>query len=174
MDFKKYKNDLFSFSSGIFIATFFTSLLVWILGNRFGNIYLFSGFIVYYLIDHFLFIKSNSQKLDTAINSFAFGLGLILFFQISVAVGILLLIPPVVYVLFSHKKFPNSLIALVIGVIFSLVIVSLNLWLAEILSFIIGILFYLIMKNMLFKSIDKKTLFIVGTLLGIFTFIFSI
>ena len=115
MNLEKYKEDLLSVGSGIFIVVFFTSLIIWVLGNKFGNIYLLSGFVIYYLVNHLSFRKNKSQRLDISTNSLIFGLGLILFFQVGLTVGILLAIPAIIYVILSYRKLNKSIILFING-----------------------------------------------------------
>lgn len=169
-----YKENLLSLGSGAFIAIFFTSLIMWVLGNKLGNIYLFSGFVIYYLIDHLIFRKNNSQKLDISINSLIFGLGLILFFQIGLVTGILLAIPAIIYVILSYDKLNKTIILFIIGAILATLILYLKMPFAEALSFISGALFYIVAKYMMFESMDKKLAFVIGLVIGVLPFIVGI
>ena len=139
-----------------------------------GNIYLFSGFVIYYLVDHLIFRKNNSQKLDISVNSFIFGLGLILFFQIGISAGILLAIPAIIYAGLSYKEFNKSITLFIIGTILTTLILYFNLTFEEMLSFISGALFYIVARYMMFESMNEKVTFITGVVIGVLPFIMGI
>lgn len=174
MKFKKHEKNLLSFGSGLFVAVFFTSLILWVLGNKLGNIYLFLGFVIYYSIDHLIIKKNNSQRLNISVNSFVFGLGLILFFQVGIPVGIILSIPALIYVILSYKKFSKSLVISTVGAILAASLLYFKLPFVEILSLISGALFYIVARYMMFESMDKKLAFLLGVIVGIIPFIMGV
>jgi hypothetical protein len=198
----KYRNDILSFSSGVLISLVFLILvpdLIAINNSTLIFFYILIGFLLMHLAESFIYknIGNKQELLEDLkfLHIFGFGLdnflvGFIIasLLEIDLNLAIVISIPLIFQMLTSsisldsidiriNDRFSKILLSILplIGAILGLLLEYEAIFTSFLLAFVIGILFYMIIRDVIPQGgKGKPILFILGNILSLFLWLFRI